>query len=97
MTGSLLSKPLADIAAAMGTVPLGLDGPFGIYLGIDDKHPNAYSVNLYQSGLGLPDRDYYLRDDKEIVEARAAYQKYIAADVVLPGRKRRRGARRRRS
>jgi putative endopeptidase len=67
-----------DVARAMGDPRMGVDGPFGIYLGIDDKHPTNYSVNLYQSGLGMPDRDYYLRDGKELDDARAAYKIYVA-------------------
>ncbi len=79
---------------AMGAPRLGLDGPFGLYLGVDDKHPNIYSVNLYQSGLGLPDRDYYLRDDKEIAATRVAYQKYLAQMLTLRWRDGRRCTRR---
>jgi putative endopeptidase len=78
-------QTLSDVAAEMGMVKLGLDGPFGLYLGIDDKHPSSYSVNLYQSGLGLPDRDYYLRDDKEIADTRVAYQKYLAQMLSFTG------------
>jgi putative endopeptidase len=78
-------QSLNEVAAEMGTVKLGLDGPFGIYLGIDDKHPSNYSVNLYQSGLGLPDRDFYLRDDKEIADTRAAYKKYLAQMLTFSG------------
>jgi len=78
-------QTLPDVAAEMGAVRLNLDGPFGLYLGIDDKHPTAYSVNLYQSGLGLPDRDYYLRDDKEIADTRVAYGKYLAAMLTYAG------------
>jgi putative endopeptidase len=78
-------QSLTDVASAMGTTKLGLKGPFAAYLGVDDKHPNSYSVNFYQSGLGLPDRDYYLRDDKEIVATRVAYQKYIAQMLSFTG------------
>ena len=39
-------KTLEDVARAMGEPPLGLDGPFGVYIGVDDKHPDHYSVNL---------------------------------------------------
>ena len=60
-------------------------GHTGFTLGIDDKHPNAYSINLYQSGLGLPDRDYYLRDDKEIAATRIAYQKYLSHMLAFTG------------
>jgi len=78
-------QTLADVAAEMGNTRLSLDGPFAIYLGIDDKHPSVYSVNLYQSGLALPDRDYYLRDDKEIADTRVAYQKYLAQMLTFTG------------
>jgi putative endopeptidase len=80
-------QTLADVAAEMGDTRLGLDGPFAIYLGVDDKHPNTYSVNLFQSGLALPDRDYYLRDDKEIADTRVAYQKYLAQMLTFTGAK----------
>ena len=43
------------------------------------RNPIPYSVNLGQSGLGLPDRDYYLLlNDKQIVAARDGYRAYIA-------------------
>jgi putative endopeptidase len=74
-----------DIARAMGNPRMGVDGPFGIYLGVDDKHPTNYSVNLYQSGLGMPDRDYYLRDGKDLDDARAAYKKYIVQMLGFAG------------
>src|ERR1700742_1976356 len=61
-------KSLSDVAAALGDQALGRDGPFGFYIGVDDKNSDAYSINLYQSGLGMPDRDYYLKTDKEIVD-----------------------------
>jgi putative endopeptidase len=78
---------LPDVAAMMGDVRLGMDGPFGIYLGIDDKHPTNYSVNLYQSGLGMPDRDYYLRDDSALADTRAKYQKYLSQMLAFAGAK----------
>jgi len=78
-------KTPEDVARAMGAPRLGLDGPFGIYIGVDDKHPDHYSVNLYQSGLGLPDRDYYLRNDKDVVATREAYRKYLAQMLTLAG------------
>src|SRR5262245_15887866 len=41
----------------------GFQSPVGGYIGPDDKDPDAYFVNLVQAGLGMPDRDYYLKDD----------------------------------
>ena len=74
-----------DVARAMGDISLQLDGPFGAYIGSDDKNPTAYAVFFYQSGLGLPDRDYYLRNDRELVETLAAYRKYLSAMLQLAG------------
>ncbi|HEX3808936.1 MAG TPA: M13 family metallopeptidase [Rhizomicrobium sp.] len=78
-------KTLDDVAAAMANPALGLDGPFGSYIGIDDKHPSQYSINLSQSGLGLPDRDYYLRTDKDIVATQVAYKKYLVQMLTFAG------------
>jgi predicted metalloendopeptidase len=78
-------KSLDDVARTMGTVTLSLDGPVAMYIGVDDKHPDAYAIKLGQSGLGLPDRDYYLRTDKEIVSTREAYKKYLATMLGFAG------------
>ena len=53
--------------------------------------PNAYFVNLVQSGLGLPDRDYYLKDDPKLKETRDAYLAHIGRMLTLAGVSRRRG------
>jgi len=74
-----------DVATAMGSVPMGTQGIFGAYISTDDKHPNQYVVNLLQDGLGLPDREYYLRDDAATKAARDAYHKYIADMLTLGG------------
>lgn len=78
-------RNLHDVAKAMGTQRLELDGPFGLYIGVDNKDPNQYSVNLTQSGLGMPDRDFYLSDASSIVEARTAYKSYLQAMLNLSG------------
>ena len=80
-------KTPEDVARAMGDPALSLDGPFTMYIAPDDKHPTAYAVDLTQSGLGLPDRDYYLRNDKEIVATRETYKKYIAQMLGFTGAK----------
>lgn len=63
----------------------GIEGPFGGYVGPDDKHPDVYALNLSQSGLGLPDRDYYLSTDAKMVETRNAYVAHIAKMFTLAG------------
>jgi predicted metalloendopeptidase len=72
------AKTLDDVARLMGTIGLGAQSLFNTRLNVDDKNPAAYAVFLRQSGLGLPDRDYYLLDEPAIVAARTAYKAYIA-------------------
>ena len=74
-------KTRADLVDAMGKANrLGISLPIGLGIGIDDKNPDAFAVTLTQSGLGLPDRDYYLDlQNPAFAKARAAYRTYIAA------------------
>ncbi len=60
-------------------------GPFGSGVGQDDKQPEIYALTLNQSGLGLPDRDYYIGTDAKLVQAKAAYQAHIAKMFTLAG------------
>ena len=52
----------------------GITGPFGGYVATDDRIPTEMIMRLTPSGLGLPDRDYYRRDDPSLVEKRQAYR-----------------------
>ena len=79
------AKTHDDVARLMGRVGLQLDGPVRAGIGSDDKNPDAYAVFLRQSGLGLPDRDYYLIDEKDTAAARTAYRPYIAEIFNLAG------------
>jgi putative endopeptidase len=74
-----------DIARLMASVPMGTQSIFDVGIGIDDKDSDAYAVFATQSGLGLPDRDYYLLDDPNIVTAREAYVAYIAEILTMGG------------
>ncbi|WP_133273715.1 M13 family metallopeptidase [Hymenobacter radiodurans] len=58
---------------------------FGAYVGQDDKISTQYAVNLYQGGLSLPDRDYYLKDDARSKAIRTAYQTYLTNTFKLAG------------
>ncbi len=78
-------KTLDDVAHAMGSIRLSTMSIYNIGIGVDDKNPDNYSVNLSQGGLGMPDRDYYLSNDEAIVKTRAAYRKYLADMMRLAG------------
>ncbi len=78
-------KTLDDVAHAMGSIRLHTMSIYDIGIGVDDKNPDNYSVNLNQAGLGMPDRDYYLSGDEAIVKTRVAYRKYLADMMTLAG------------
>ncbi|MFT7220663.1 MAG: putative endopeptidase [Candidatus Azotimanducaceae bacterium] len=76
-----------DVARFFGDVnAMGVDGPFNFYVGQDDKDSTQYVVFFLQSGLGLPDRDYYFDDSergKFLLEEYSTYvtQLFTLADV----------------
>ncbi len=67
---------------------MGLSGTrslFGVSVGQDSGNPDRYLVHVRQSGLGLPNRDYYLRDDAPFPDHRQAYVDYIADTLERAG------------
>ncbi|SOB87891.1 endothelin-converting enzyme Metallo peptidase. MEROPS family M13 [Sphingomonas guangdongensis] len=64
---------------------LGMGGLIGTGVGQDLKAPDTYIVGISQSGLSLPDRDYYLKDDPKFATVRTAYQAYLAKLLKLAG------------
>ena len=60
-------------------------GPFSPYITVDAKDSTRYAAHLWQSGLGLPERDYYFRDDERSVELRNEYVAHIEKMFALAG------------
>ena len=60
-------------------------GFFGIGIGADEKDSNKNSVSIGPGGLGLPDRDYYVSDDKDSKEKRAKYELHVAKMLQFLG------------
>lgn len=56
---------------------------FGTGISTDQKAPNRYVVSTGQSGLGLPNRDYYL--DARWAEKKVLYQAYVARMLEMIG------------
>lgn len=63
----------------------GVDAPLGVGVISDPGAADRYIAYVWQSGLGLPDREYYLGDDPKFAAIRAAYPDYIAALLKLGG------------
>lgn len=61
--------------------------PAGFNLAVrqDQKNSTRYIVQLFQGGLGLPEREYYFAKDERAQKQRAAYVKHIAAMLTLAG------------
>lgn len=57
----------------------------GLYIGPDDKRSTVNIVQLYQSGIGLPERDYYFRTDSSTRGIQQAYQHFLATLFELTG------------
>ena len=72
-------------ALAAAAAQNGIGTPFAAVVTQDRKDPDVYAMNLFQSGLGLPDRDYYLSADPKLAEAKAAYEKHLATMLTLAG------------
>jgi putative endopeptidase len=66
----------AQLAALMAQP--GMPSPIGLDIAIDPNHPDSNAVFATITGLGLPDRDYYLIDTVRNVELRHAYQTCLA-------------------
>jgi predicted metalloendopeptidase len=67
---------------------IGVNTPYGWFVRQDNKDSTKYVVNIQQAGLGMPERDYYLKtDDKVLAETRAKYQQHIEKILTLAGHK----------
>ncbi|WP_297761939.1 M13 family metallopeptidase [uncultured Muriicola sp.] len=59
--------------------------PLGLFIYQDFKDPTIYTIYTWQSGLGLPDREYYLKEDDRSKEIRAKYVEHMAKMFDLAG------------
>jgi predicted metalloendopeptidase len=67
---------------------IGVSTPYGIFVGQDAKESTRYAAHLHQGGLGMPDRDYYLKkDDKRMADTLAKYEQHVARILSLVGDK----------
>ncbi|MVN75421.1 M13 family peptidase [Hymenobacter sp. HMF4947] len=78
-------KSLADIQKYMADPKSFGTGWYSFGVGQDSKNSTQYAVRMGQGGLGLGDRDYYLKDDGRSKGIRAAYRNYQIAIYQLLG------------
>ncbi len=78
------AKTKADIAALMGRARGGFGSSlFFVTVSEDAKDPTRNTLQASQAGLGLPDRDYYLRD--AFKDKKAKYRDYVARMLGMVG------------
>jgi predicted metalloendopeptidase len=79
-------KDAGSLAAVLADLHrLGAFAAFSFSVEQDDKESSRYTMMLAQGGLGLPDRDYYLKDDAKSKELLAAYRAHVAKMLSLAG------------
>jgi putative endopeptidase len=78
-------KTHEDIARLSGGPSFRANLPIGMGVTLDAKRPDVYIVAIGQGGLGMPDRDYYLKDDAKFADARAKYRTYVENMLKLSG------------
>jgi putative endopeptidase len=64
---------------------LGVLAPFSLASQPDVHNPTATIADISAAGLGLPDRDYYLKPDQRFQEARSKYLVHVARMFTLAG------------
>jgi putative endopeptidase len=78
----------AALARWQGRVQGVVETPVQLWVMADFKQPTLNRALTWQGGLGLPDRDYYLKaDDEREAKARAAYEVYLTTLAAAAGEK----------
>ncbi|MDN4053769.1 M13-type metalloendopeptidase [Massilia sp. YIM B02763] len=77
---------LPALLARLGKIGVGVPFDFGIHQ--DNKDSTKYVADIGQGGLGMPDRDYYLKaDDAKLAAAKAKYLTHVEKMLTLAGDK----------
>jgi putative endopeptidase len=75
-----LANLVGELEAAGDPAP-----PFNFGVGQDDKDSSKQIAEIYQGGLSLPDRDYYLVDSKHFQDIRKEYVEHVTKMFTLAG------------
>jgi putative endopeptidase len=78
-------KELAKLAARFERIGAGSPVNMGVHQ--DNKDSTRYIVDISQSGLGMPNRDFYLQDEARLVDTRAKYLAHVEKMLTLAGHK----------
>ncbi|HYK55296.1 MAG TPA: M13 family metallopeptidase N-terminal domain-containing protein, partial [Flavisolibacter sp.] len=80
---------ITDVKSLVATVAelkkIGSSTLFSDYVTQDDKNSEVMSYKLFQGGIGLPEREYYFKQDSATKNIRNEYVKYITKVLTLSG------------
>jgi len=78
----------SELAAFFGKYQaVGVGSPLAFYISVDAKDSSSYATHIWQSGLGLPDKDYYFNETERYSKLRAGYTAHIEKMFDLAGLK----------
>jgi putative endopeptidase len=72
-----------DVVRFMCTPASGASAPIRMFITLDQKNPDRYIVAMTQSGLGLPEREYYRRTDGQFPTLRTQYVAHVQRMLEL--------------
>lgn len=79
-------KTVTDLQSFLTKMePMGGVGLFGLYIGADLKDSNKNTIYVVPGALGLPDRDYYIKNDSDSKEKRDKYVTHVARMLQFLG------------
>ncbi|NIJ52708.1 M13 family metallopeptidase [Dyadobacter arcticus] len=80
---------ITDVASLLKSVTdeqkAGNGSIIDLYVGPDDKHSTVTIAQFSQTGIGLPERDYYFKTDSSTLAIQKAYQNYLTRLFELTG------------
>jgi putative endopeptidase len=74
-----------DVVRFVGQPGAGTPFPIAIFIGLDEGNPDRYLTQITHAGLGLPEREYYRRDDRQFPQLRQGYETACANMLTLIG------------
>jgi putative endopeptidase len=74
-----------DVVRFVGRPGVGVTFPIGIFIGLDEGNPDRYLAQMTHGGLGLPEREYYRRSDRNFPQLRQSYVDACANMLTLIG------------
>jgi len=76
----------SQLAAFFGKYQsIGITSPLYMYISVDAKDSSRYATHVWQGGLALPDRDYYINEDERFANLRQGYLAHIENMYKIAG------------